>query len=127
MDYQKVRQAEREKAETVFGTAEEPTELATKVRFFFLSFVFATHGAKGLTVGTQIMGIKSSTFNVATSNGNATSGSRMKRLKLTDKEKSRLQERIKKATSLQEIIELEKALEEGRLPPGIMGDDEMEE
>lgn len=51
----------------------------------------------------------------------------MKRLKLTDKEKSRLQERIKKATSLQEIIELEKALEEGRLPPGILGDDEMEE
>lgn len=31
LDYQKVRQAEREKAETVFGTAEEPTELATKV------------------------------------------------------------------------------------------------
>ncbi|KAJ4423054.1 U2 snRNP complex subunit [Gnomoniopsis sp. IMI 355080] len=104
LDYQKVRQAEREKANAVFGTAEEPTELATK-----------------------IMGIKSSTFNVATSNGTATSGSRMKRLKLTDKEKSRLQERIKKATSLQEIIELEKALEEGRLPPGILGDDEMED
>lgn len=32
LDYQKVRQAEREKAEAVFGTAEEPTELATKVR-----------------------------------------------------------------------------------------------
>lgn len=80
-----------------------------------------------LTISTQIMGIKSSTFNVATSNGTSTSGSRMKRLKLTDKEKSRLQERIKKATSLQEIIELEKALEEGRLPPGILGDDEMEE
>ncbi|KAJ4389824.1 U2 snRNP complex subunit [Gnomoniopsis smithogilvyi] len=104
LDYQKVRQAEREKAKTLFGSAEEPTELATK-----------------------IMGIKSSTFNVATSNGTTTSGSRMKRLKLTDKEKSRLQERIKKATSLQEIIELEKALEEGRLPPGILGDDEMEE
>lgn len=75
----------------------------------------------------QIMGVKSSTFNVSTSNGAATSGSKMKRLKLTDKEKQRLQERIKKATSLEEIIALEKALEEGRLPPGIMADDAMEE
>lgn len=31
LDYQKVRQTEREKAQEVFGTAEEPTELATKV------------------------------------------------------------------------------------------------
>lgn len=73
------------------------------------------------------MGIKSSTFNVAPSNGTTTSGSRMGRLKLTDKEKLRLQDRIKKATSLQEIIELEKALEEGRLPPGILADDATEE
>lgn len=73
------------------------------------------------------MGIKSSTFNIPTSNGAATSGSKMKRLKLTDKEKQRLQERIRKATSLEEIIALEKALEEGRLPPGILGDDAMEE
>lgn len=72
------------------------------------------------------MGIKSSTFNV-TSNGTVAPGSRMKRLKLTDKEKGRLQERIKKANSLQEIIELEKALEEGRLPPGILADDAAEE
>lgn len=73
------------------------------------------------------MGIKSSTFNISSSNGAAAGGSRMKRLKLTDKEKQRLQERIKKATSLEEIIALEKGLEEGRLPPGIMADDEMEE
>lgn len=31
LDYQKVKQAEREKAEELFGTAEEPTELASKV------------------------------------------------------------------------------------------------
>ncbi|CAN8102357.1 unnamed protein product [Discula destructiva] len=104
LDYQRVRQAERTRATELFGTAEEPTDLATK-----------------------IMGIKSSTFNVATSNGTATAGSRMKRLKLTDKEKARLQDRIKKATSLQEIIELEKALEEGRLPPGILVDDAADE
>jgi U2 small nuclear ribonucleoprotein A' len=73
------------------------------------------------------MGIKSKTFNAPAANGSATPGSRMKRLKLTDKEKQRLQERIKKASSLEEIIRLEKELEEGRLPAGIMGDDAMEE
>ncbi|KKY36014.1 putative u2 small nuclear ribonucleoprotein a [Diaporthe ampelina] len=104
LDYQKVKQAEREKATELFGTAEEPTELASKIK-----------------------GIKSQTFNVSTSNGEATSGSKMKRLKLTDKEKQRLQERIKKASSLEEIIRLEKELEEGRLPAGILGDDAMEE
>lgn len=72
------------------------------------------------------MGIKSSTFNVSTSNGKSSTGSKVKRLKLTDKEKQRLQDRIKKASSLEEIIRLEKELEEGRLPPGILGDDAME-
>lgn len=32
LDYQKVKQAERQKARELFGTAEEPTELASKVR-----------------------------------------------------------------------------------------------
>lgn len=75
----------------------------------------------------QIKGIKSQTFNVSAANGEATAVSKMKRLKLTDKEKQRLQERIKKASSLEEIIRLEKELEEGRLPAGILGDDAMEE
>lgn len=126
LDYQKVRQAERTKATELFGTAEEPTELATKVRRASTSHPPKAHGTD-FAVFTQIMGVKSSTFNVTTANGTATSGSRMKRLKLTEKEKSRLQDRIKKATSLQEIIELEKALEEGRLPPGILGDDDVVE
>ncbi|POS77374.1 U2 small nuclear ribonucleoprotein A' [Diaporthe helianthi] len=104
LDYQKVKQAEREKATELFGTAEEPTELASKIK-----------------------GIKSQTFTVSTTNGEATGGSKMKRLKLTDKERQRLQERIKKASSLEEIIRLEKELEEGRLPAGIMADDAMEE
>lgn len=73
------------------------------------------------------MGIKSQTFSITSSNGTANATSRMKRLKLTGKEKQRLQERIKKASSLEEIIRLEKELEEGRLPPGILGDDAMEE
>lgn len=75
------------------------------------------------------MGTKSQTFHIhnsaASPNGGvAGAGSKMKRLKLTDKEKQRLQDKIKKASSLEEIIRLEKELEEGRLPPGILGDDD---
>lgn len=125
LDYQKVKQAEREKATELFGTAEEPTELASKVGTpctgSLLTVLVLSDDAQ------QIKGIKSQTFNVSASNGEATSGSKMNRLKLTDKEKQRLQERIKKASSLEEIIRLEKELEEGRLPAGILGDDAMEE
>lgn len=67
------------------------------------------------------MGKKSKTFEV-TSNGVAAAPSKLSRIKLTDEEKQRLQEKIKKATSLQEIIALEKELNEGRLPSGIYGD-----
>lgn len=66
------------------------------------------------------MGTKTKTFDIA-ANGSASS-SKLSRIKLTDAEKKRLQERIKKATSLQEIIALEKELNEGRLPSGIHAD-----
>lgn len=55
-------------------------------------------------------------------NGDSEPRSKLSRIKLTDEEKKRLQERIKKATSLQEIIALEKELNEGRLPAGVLGD-----
>ncbi|KAK0672684.1 putative U2 small nuclear ribonucleoprotein A [Cercophora samala] len=105
LDYQKVREAEREKARELFGTAEEPTELAQK-----------------------IMGIKSKTFDSSTTSGGKGGGpggetSKLSRLKLTDKEKKKLQELIKRANSLEEINRLEKALLEGRLPPGIIVED----
>ncbi|KAK1771639.1 L domain-like protein [Phialemonium atrogriseum] len=103
LDYEKVKDAERERARELFGTAEEPTELASTLK-----------------------GIKSKTFDV-TANGTADASSRLSRLKLTDGERKKLQELIKKASSLEEIIRLEKALQEGRLPPGIMVDDAMEE
>lgn len=54
--------------------------------------------------------------------------SRLSRIKLTDPERKRLQERIKKASSLEEIARLEKELSEGRLPAGIYAEGEaMEE
>ncbi len=67
------------------------------------------------------MGKKTTTFN-APANGDAEPRSRLSRIKLTDEEKKRLQERIKKATSLQEIIALEKELNEGRVPAGVLAD-----
>ncbi|KAM0342649.1 hypothetical protein ACHAPU_009379 [Fusarium lateritium] len=97
LDFVKVKESEREKARELFGTEEEPTALAS-----------------------QIQGTKTTTFNTSADGSEAPS--KLSRIKLTDSEKKRLQERIKKATSLQEIIALEKELNEGRLPSGIHGD-----
>lgn len=107
IDYQKVKQAERDTAIELFGTAAEPTDLAK-----------------------TIMGTKSSaTFDVASSTNGSTGGlsSRMSRIKLTDKEKKRLQDMIKNATSLDEITKLETMLKEGRMPAGVHVGDDMEE
>ncbi|KAI8161854.1 putative serine/threonine-protein kinase VPS15 [Colletotrichum sp. SAR 10_86] len=95
LDYGKVKEAEREKARELFGTAAEPSALASK-----------------------IMGIKSKTLEVSAANG-AAAPSKLSRIKLTDKEKERLKEMIKKADSLQEIIRLEKMLTEGTIPAGV--------
>lgn len=83
------------------------------------------------------MGLKSrgaeASSAAAAENGAAANGqqqqqpSRLARMKLTDAEKKRLQEMIRRADSLQEIIRLEKMLNEGTLPPGVHLDDVMEE
>ncbi|RYP68323.1 hypothetical protein DL769_005547 [Monosporascus sp. CRB-8-3] len=104
LDYQKVKDAERKRAEELFGTAEEPTDLASK-----------------------LMGIKSKTFDASLSSSSSGVATKMSRMKLTEKEKKRLQDMIKKATSLDEITRLETMLREGRLPAGVHFNDEMEE
>jgi U2 small nuclear ribonucleoprotein A' len=125
LDYQKVKDAERQQAKELFGSADAPTELASQVSGIQQHLPGLEEG--GLT-GLQIMGVKSKTFDVGAANAAAGGqGSKISRLKLTDKERKKLQEMIKKADSLEEIIRLEKALNEGRLPPGVMVDDEMEE
>lgn len=75
------------------------------------------------------MGIKSRTFDTnSTANGaSASTSSKSYRVKLTDKERKRVEELIKNAKSLQEIIKLEKELNEGRVPAAAQGDDPMEE
>ncbi|KAI3317409.1 L domain-like protein [Xylariaceae sp. AK1471] len=108
LDYVKVKDAERKHAKELFGTTEAPTDLAK-----------------------QIMDVKSKTFDAlsAISGEGGASGlsMRMSRIKLTDKEKQRLQDLIKRATSLDEITRLETMLREGRMPAGIHLNDEMEE
>ncbi|KAI8947750.1 L domain-like protein [Xylaria longipes] len=108
LDYAKVKDAERKHAKELFGTAESPTDLAAK-----------------------IMNIKSKTFDSSAplegGAGAAGLSMRMSRIKLTDKEKMRLQDMIKRATSLDEITRLETMLREGRLPAGVHLNDEMEE
>jgi U2 small nuclear ribonucleoprotein A' len=75
------------------------------------------------------MGVKSKTFDVPSANGTLTSSSSKNyRVKLTDKERKKVEEMIRNAKSLQEIIRLEKELNEGRIPVGAQGaDDAMEE
>lgn len=70
------------------------------------------------------MGVKSRTFDTTTANGTATSKSM--RVKLTDKERKNVEELIKKAKTLDDIIRLEKMLNEGRVPAEAQ-EDAMEE
>lgn len=86
------------------------------------------------------MGIKSRTFDVPNTvtgggvNGKmvvvggdaaaAAGGEKQYRIKLTDKERKRVEEMIRNAKSLQEIARLEKDLNEGRIPGVALLDDD---
>lgn len=78
----------------------------------------------------QIMGIKSRTFDIPGASASGTNGTqpgaKNYRVKLTEKEKKRVEALIRNAKSLQEITRLEKELNEGRIPRG-GGDEEMME
>lgn len=99
-----MREAEREKAKELFGTFEAPTELAQSI-----IAVRSRNQTGGVTVSSV--------------NGVA----KGRKMKLTEKERKRLEERIKKATTLKEVQMLEKALAEGRLPADIAEEDVMDE
>ncbi|KAL8732947.1 MAG: hypothetical protein Q9181_003753 [Wetmoreana brouardii] len=108
LDFQKVKDAERKKAGELFGTVKEPSALASK-----------------------IMGIKSRTFDIPGTSASGPNGTpsngKNYRIKLTDKEKKRVEALIRNAKSLQEITRLEKELNEGRIPGGGVDNDGMEE
>jgi U2 small nuclear ribonucleoprotein A' len=101
LDYQKVKDVEREQANELFGTIEEPSALAAK-----------------------ILSIKSKATFEAAPAANGASGGEI-RVKLTPKERKRVEELIRNAKSLKEIDEFEKMLTEGKVPGGIL-DDAME-
>jgi len=104
LDFQRVRQAEREQAQELFGTAEAPSELAAKIK-----------------------GVKTRAFDVPRAgavNGKAETRKSV-RTQLTETEKKRVQEMIKNAKSLSEITRIEKDLAEGRIPAGAADADRM--
>lgn len=104
LDFQKVKEAERDRAKELFGTFEAPTELAQgiiAVRSKNLSGPLAVPSMNGVGKNTK--------------------------MKLTEKEKKRLEDRIKKAKTLKEVQMLEKALAEGRLPADVAEEDMMDE
>ncbi|KAF1950807.1 U2 small nuclear ribonucleo protein A [Byssothecium circinans] len=102
LDFMKVRDEERRKATELFGTANEPTELASR-----------------------IMGIKSKGFVVPTyTNGPDTP---TKERIWTEDEKKKMRAAIKAAGSLAEMARLEKDFAEGRIPAYVLdGGDPME-
>lgn len=73
------------------------------------------------------MGIKSRTFDAPSMNGISTSSNKSYRVKLTDRERKKVEEMIRNAKSLQEIVRLEKELSEGKIPAGAQDSDDMEE
>jgi len=98
-DYQKVKDVERTKATELFGTFEEPSALASKIK-----------------------GIKSKTFDASIAAAtNNTSTDKAIRVKLTDAERKRVEKMIREAKSMAEITRLEKELNEGRIPGGALG------
>ncbi|KAF2121117.1 U2 small nuclear ribonucleoprotein A [Lophiotrema nucula] len=102
LDFAKVTTVERRKAEELFGSAEEPTELAT-----------------------QIMGVKSKGFAVPTyANGE---GEKVKERIWTAEETKKMKLAIQNAKTFAEVTRLEKALQEGRIPPEVLrGLDDMD-
>ena len=127
-----MKDVERTKAVELFGTAKEPSALASKVRpplcYSKVSPSFGV-GTCLTIVTSQIMGIKSRTFDVPSTSTsiNGKENSKAYRVKLTEKEKKRVEELIRNAKTLQEISRLEKELNEGKVPGGIGRGDVMEE
>lgn len=92
-----MKDVERAKAKELFGTEEQPSSLASK-----------------------IMGIKSRTFDIPSGAADQAPTEKVSRVKLTDKEKKRVEKMIREAKSLHEITRLEKELNEGRIPGGAL-------
>ena len=105
LDFQKVKDVEREQSKSLFGTPSEPTDLAAKIK-----------------------GVKTKTFdaNAAAIATNGRAGGKAIRTKLTDTETARLKELLNsKKLTLDDFAKIEKDLAEGRIPRGVADADRM--
>ncbi|KAK7527032.1 leucine-rich repeat-domain-containing protein [Phyllosticta citriasiana] len=108
LDCQRVTQSERQEAVETFGTEEEPTELAMKVRLYSLpSDPFRADPAS-----VQIMSKRSTTID--TSNGTDKS-SNVGLTKLTGEEREKIKELLKNAKTLDEVARLQQMIESGKI------------
>jgi len=96
LDFQKVKDSERSKAKELFGTTDEPTELAQKI--------------------IAVRSNKATSFAPSAPSTNGTG--KQYRVQLTPQERKKVEQLIRNAKSLQEITRLEKELNEGRIPTG---------
>ncbi|QIW98812.1 hypothetical protein AMS68_004330 [Peltaster fructicola] len=94
LDFQKVKDVERKRATELFGTAKEPNEQARSI--------LASRSKNAGSFAPRL-------------NGSA----KQSQLKLTDQEKKSIETLIRSAKTLAEVQQLEKCLNEGRLPPGV--------
>jgi len=105
LDFVKVREAERKRALELFGSGEEDmTDLAREI--------VGKRSAGGPSVGRR-----------GEENGGGGGG----RVKLSGKERKRVEAMIRNAKSLVEIERLERELNEGRIPGGVVDDDDEDE
>ncbi|EWC47971.1 U2 small nuclear ribonucleoprotein A' [Drechslerella stenobrocha 248] len=101
LDYERVRDAERKAAEKLFGTEDDPTAAAA-----------------------QILGVKSRHFDVSSVDPR---GEKNFKTTYTQNEKTRIQDMIRNAKSLEEVARLEKQLREGTLIMASAEDEEMKD
>ncbi|KAJ9623239.1 U2 snRNP complex subunit [Taxawa tesnikishii (nom. ined.)] len=102
LDFQKVKDAERQKAKELFGTTEEPTDLAKKVA------AIRSNKPAAYTSAAPALNGAGKNFSV----------------RMSDKDRKRVERMVRNAKTLQEITVLEKALNEGRIPAGMLADDD---
>nr|POF03513.1 u2 small nuclear ribonucleoprotein a' [Quercus suber] len=101
---EKVKDAEREQGKELFGTHENPSQLAQSIM--------------------AVRSTKATSYNaVPTSNGMVKNAA----MKLTEQEQARFKAMVSKARTLEEVQRLEKAFKEGRLPTGVLDADAMDE
>ena len=98
LDYQKVRAIERAKAAELFGSASEPSALASKI------------------MGMKSVGLEGTSSSSASYSELSGAAAKVSRVRFTEKEKAKVQELIRAAKTMRDVERLEKDLAEGRVP-----------